>query len=494
MQSASIESNLNNTNHTHYLYDIYSLKESKSKINNFANIDLMSFIVDTHFKMYNEKFIIKQFHVDLVETLTRAANRNLKDNAYILIINMPFRYSKTQIMSYYVMWNFLKNQYSKFIYTTYSKKLTLRTSREIKKGLINIYKQQASFSKESSELWETNAGGGFWATTMQGAVTGFGAGDIYATPYSGDLIIDDSIKIADSFYETKRENVIDSFSNTFWSRRNQLDKIPIILIEHRTSVNDLSGWIMNKSGYKYERFCLKGIDDNGEATFPERVSKETLLTLKESTPYAYHAQVQQEPQAYTGNYFLVDKTQIISAEEWRSKEVWMKYFIRSWDFAGVKKETKPSEKNDYTRGILMCTDGNYVYILDLKSHHGTVDKNDSLLVSTANDDGWRVAITVPEDPGSAGQHYVDYLQNLKELGGYSLHAVRPTHNKQLRAAPFASFLNQGKVVIVSDDEDTSKWNHLLLEELAAFPFGSHDDIIDAASDAFHMIHTVNKFI
>jgi predicted phage terminase large subunit-like protein len=394
------------------------------------------------------------------------------------------------------MWCFLQNEMARFIYATYSQKLSLKTSREIKKGLTQIHHKKSSFSKDSAELWETNSGGGFWAATMGGAVTGFGAGDIYATPYSGDLIIDDPQKPSDSFYETMRQNVIENFSQTFWSRRNNQDKIPIIIIQQRVHTDDLSGWLMRDSKFRYTNYKLTAIDNiTNQATFPERVSLETLLELKKASPYTFAAQQQQEPQSFSGNFFITDKTRIISANEFREKEWLMKFFIRSWDFAGVKKSNnKPSEKNDYTRGVLCCTDGEFLYILDVKSHHGTVDQNEILLVKTAQSDGWKTMITVPEDPGSAGQHYVDYLQSLQQLSNYTLNSIRPTHNKQLRAAPFASFLNMGKVIIVSDEEDVEKWNVSLLEELASFPYGIHDDQIDCLSDAFSIIHNVKKYL
>jgi predicted phage terminase large subunit-like protein len=251
---------------------------------------------------------------------------------------------------------------------------------------------------------------------------------------------------------------------------------------------------MQKYPDSYIRYSLKGINDEGESSFPERVSKKTFMELKQASPYTYYSQVQQEPQAFSGNFFLIDYTRIMLVNEWREIEWKMKFWVRSWDFAGVKKETKPSEKNDYTRGVLCCTDGEFFYILDMKTHHGTVDQNEVILAQTAASDGWKTTITIPEDPGSSGQFYVDYLQGLPQLGGYTLNAIRPTHNKQLRAAPFASFLNMGRVIIVSDDEDKVKWNHLLLEELSAFPFGLHDDQIDALSDAFFTMHTVKQYL
>src|ERR1700679_2197448 len=98
------------------------------------------------------------------------------------------------------------------------------------------------------------------------------------------------------------------------------------------------------------------------------------------------------------------------------------------------------------------------------------------------------------DPGVGGKRYVDYLQHLPELRGVTLHPMPTNQNKMLRAAPFASFLNRGKVKIVSDDTDIDKWNLDLLGELASFPHGTHDDIVDACSDAFTLIHEIKGYI
>jgi predicted phage terminase large subunit-like protein len=455
--------------------------------------DLLEFAVDTHRKLFNETFVVKPFHYEICDLLTRCALRKL-DN-YICIINMPPRYSKTQLIAYYVQWCFLKNPAARFIYATYSGKLSLKTSREIKKSLMTVHGRKSSFSKDSAELWETEAMGGFLATTMLGQVTGFGAGDIYASPYSGDVILDDPMKPADSFYETKRTTIIENFSQTFWSRRNNQDKVPIIVIQQRIHVDDLSGWLKRDSKYKYTSYTLKALDENGESSFPERVSKENLLELKEASIYTFMAQQQQDPQLSTGGAFNVEKIEIMSLNEFREeRELFCNYWVRSWDLAGISKDKKIHEKHDWTRGVLMTTDGHRVYIVDLKSHRGAVGLNDVLITETALKDSYNVAVTIPEDPGSAGQHYVDYLQNLPQLNGISLIPLRPSQNKSLRAAPFASYVNTGRVVIVSDEEDEQKWNYEMLDEMRSFPMGNHDDIIDSCSDAFFMMHAINKYV
>ena len=451
---------------------------------------LKDFIIDVHPILHGSAFLWKDFHTELENLYTNIANRTIDTNVFI--INMPPRFSKTLFITYYIAWCFLHNPRAQFIYVTYSQKLSFQVSDEIKR-VLSIYSQKVQLDKTAAQLWKTDVGGGFWATTILGAVTGFGAGDLYGSKFSGDLIIDDPQNPQSSFYQTQRETVHRAFFDTLWSRRNNKSKIPIIVNQQRLHIEDLSGHLIN-TGTEHARLCIKAIDDFGESVFPESISTKDLLSFKEASPYSFWAQQMQEPRAFTGGFFNIEKLNIISESDFRAKEWLMKFYVRAWDFAGIRAGKQTTERHDYTRGVLFCTDGDCVYIVDLKTHHGTVEQNDVLLVQTAQSDGWKTHITIPEDAGVAGQHYCDYLQHLPELQGFSLNPIRPTKNKQLRAAPFAAFLNHGKVIMVSDENDNQKWNLALQEELASFPNGYHDDIIDACSDAFFVLHQVKKYV
>ena len=454
---------------------------------------LIQFACDTHYHMYNERFVVKQFHEEMCEMLTLAALMKLEHP--IVVLNTPPRFGKSVLLMRFIEWSFLHNPRAKFLYATYEKKLSLTMSREIKKNLMTIHGMQSSFDKDSAELWTTHENGMFLATSIMGAAVGFGAGDIYATPYSGAVILDDCQKPVDAFYQTKRDSVNTNFTNTFWSRRNNLDKIPLINNQQRLHVEDLSGFIMNKSGYAYTLFKVKALNEFGESVFPERVSTQTLLELKQSSEYTFMSQQQQEPILSSGGAFNVEKVNLISLADFREKyEPFCGYWVRSWDFAGVSKEKKTNiGDRDYTRGVLMCTDGERVFMVGLASHRGKVGENDELLVETSNNDHWSVVYTIPADPGVAGEHYVDHLRSLPGLKGRELYPMRRTTNKELHAAPFASFVNTGKFYMIMDDEDVDKWNYATMDELRAFPHGRHDDIIDGAADAYFQMHQVKKF-
>lgn len=455
------------------------------------NISLKEFILQTHPIMYGVEFCWCDFHDILEDVYTKVAHRELPHT--LTVINLPPRSSKTLFMMYHVAWCFLHNPRARFVYATYSQKLSEKISAEIMR-ILSIHKNKIKLARAGVKLWETNKGGGFWSTSMGGSVTGAGTGDLYGTKFGGDLLIDDPQNPASAFYEVQREFVKRAYLETFWSRRDNQDKIPIIVNQQRVHVDDLSGHLL-RSQPKLQHVCIKALNEKGESFFPQRISTQELLDYKEASPYAFWSQQMQEPKVYAGGFFNVEKLAIMSVEQYNKVAWHLKFFVRSWDLAGVKKISMSNiERRDFTRGVLLGTDGKVVYIMDLKTHKGTVEGNELLIAETAKKDGFQVMITVPEDPGVAGQHYVDYLQKSPKLLGYSLNAVRPTQNKQLRAAPFASYLNLGKVVLVSDSEDDEKWNDDIVEELQSFPTGCHDDIIDALSDAFHIIHDVKSFV
>lgn len=470
----------------------FKIKEDH-KLHEFVPIDisLKEFILQTHPIMYGVEFCWCDFHDILEDVYTKIAHRELPYT--LTIINLPPRSSKTLFMMYHVAWCFLHNPRARFIYATYSQKLSEKISSEIMR-ILSIYKNKIKLARTGVKLWETKKGGGFWSTSIGGSVTGAGTGDLYGTKFGGDLLIDDPQNPTSAFYEVQREFVKRSYADTFWSRRDNQDKIPIIVNQQRVHVDDLSGHLL-RTQTKLQHVCIKALNENGESFFPQRISTQELLNYKEASPYSFWSQQMQEPRAYSGGFFNTEKLAIMSLSEYDKMKWKLKFFVRSWDLAGVKKLSMGNiEKRDFTRGVLLSTDGEFVYIMDLKTHKGTVEGNDSLIAETAKSDGWQTYITVPEDPGVAGQHYVDYLQNAIQQAGVTLNPIRPTQNKQLRAAPFASFLNQGKVFMISDEQDSDKWNIQVLEELQAFPTGYHDDIVDALSDAFFVLHTVKQFV
>jgi predicted phage terminase large subunit-like protein len=155
--------------------------------------------------------------------------------------------------------------------------------------------------------------------------------------------------------------------------------------------------------------------------------------------------------------------------------------VRSWDLAA----TPPTEENpspDATAGVRMARtrDGRFV-VMHVEMLKGKASKVRSVVRNIAEQDGRRVKITVPQDPGQAGKDQAESY--VRELAGYSVGVCRPSHDKVRRAEPFAAQWQAGNVDIVR-----GHWNDAYLAELEAFPEG-HDDQVDASSDCMSALAT-----
>ena len=121
-------------------------------------------------------------------------------------------------------------------------------------------------------------------------------------------------------------------------------------------------------------------------------------------------------------------------------------------------------------------DGKYV-VGHVARARGKPDIIRELILETANFDGKRVRISIPQDPGQAGVWQADLL--IKDLAGYMVEATPETGEKADRARPFAAQVNRGNVTMINGD-----WNAAYREELRALPNGKFKDQVDASSRAF----------
>jgi predicted phage terminase large subunit-like protein len=157
--------------------------------------------------------------------------------------------------------------------------------------------------------------------------------------------------------------------------------------------------------------------------------------------------------------------------------------VRYWDKAATKPKADKSTDPDYTAGCKMGVKDNIFYITDMKRFREPPQIVENIIKQTSQTDGLKVKVYMEQEPGSAGVESVDHYHKL--LAGYNFHAVKTTGSKAERAGPFASSAGAGadsaygnvKLVLAS-------WNSAFLDEAEAFPIGSHDDQVDAASGAF----------
>jgi phage terminase large subunit-like protein len=84
-----------------------------------------------------------------------------------------------------------------------------------------------------------------------------------------------------------------------------------------------------------------------------------------------------------------------------------------------------------------------------------------------------------QDPGSAGLDSAKATNALIAEAGLEGHYERVTGSKEVRAGPWSSALEAGKVKLV-----LGGWNDRYIEEHVAFPKGKFKDQVDASAGAF----------
>lgn len=155
---------------------------------------------------------------------------------------------------------------------------------------------------------------------------------------------------------------------------------------------------------------------------------------------------------------------------------------RFWDIAAtpVSEGTEP----DWTVGARLGVDQyKRVVIRDVRRRRGTPTQVEALMCQTAIEDGIGVAVRIEQEPGSAGKMMVDHFRSI--LPGYDVRGVPSTSSKVSRAKPLSEFSESGNLLLLR-----APWNAVLLDEFEAFPYGLHDDQVDACSGAFAELSVV----
>ena len=419
------------------------------------------------------KWMHNWHHRDVCDALMRVFRGETKR----LIINIPPRYSKTELaVINFMAWCFGKVPDCEFIHISYSATLAANNAFQTR----NLVQEEAfrrvfpyfalRDDSKAKDDWRTVAGGVCYAQGTGGTITGFGAGKI-RKDFGGAIIIDDPHKASEASSDTIRGNVIEWFQNTLESRTNSPDT-PIIVIMQRLHEQDLAGWLLDGgNGEEWEHLCLPAIQPDGSALWPEKHSIERLKVMEDAAPYVFSGQYRQLPSPPAGGFFKPDRIEIVDALP--SNVVKQ---VRAWDLAATENE------GDYTAGPRMLkTTDNQIYIVDMVRGQWGPDGVENTIKQTTKMDGSDVMVRLPQDPGQAGKAQAKNFITM--LSGFNVKAEPVSGDKITRAQPFAAQVNIGNVKMLRGD-----WNKDLIKELRVFPNGTHDDQVDGLSDGFNELN------
>lgn len=409
-----------------------------------------------------------------------------------LIINIPPRYSKTEIaVVNWIAWCLGRVPDAEFIHTCYSADLATTNAWQAREMVQHeayreIFPDVALRTDGTAKGdWRTTRGGSVYATGTGGTITGKGAGK-HREGFGGAIIIDDPHKPDEATSDVVRQGVINWFQNTLESRRNNPGKTPIIVIMQRLHEADLSGWLLNGgNGEKWHHICLPALDEQtGEALWPEKHSREMLEAMQSAKPYVFAGQYQQRPSPLGGG---------LIKGAWFPRYRMLPELRYRKIFADTAQKTK--EHNDYS--VFECwgagKDGK-AYLIDMIR-----GKWEAPELKRRATDFWRKHLSVDpvlygglramgiEDKSSG----TGLIQDLSVSSSIPVVPIERVKDKLTRVMDVADYIQAGRVVLPESADFINDFIH----ECEAFTPNdthAHDDQIDPMVDAINdMVATGN---
>ena len=415
-------------------------------------------------------FIEGSHHKRMAKAFERVASGECKR----LIINMPPRHTKSEFASYLLPAWFLGNfPEKKVIQTSHTAELAVGFGRKVR-NLVDqdVYTEifpgvGLQQDSKAAGRWNTNKGGDYFAIGVGGAVTGKGA-DI--------LIIDDPHSEQEAAMAASNPDVYDKVFEWYTSgpRQRLQPGGSIVIVMTRWAARDLTGQVIKsaaqRSGEEWEVIEFPAILPSGNPLWPQFWGLEELEALREELPNSkWQAQYQQNP--------IGNESAIVKRDWWKW---WEKdnppvcdYILQSWDTA-FEKNNRADYSAGTTWGIFNCEEDNFAPNI--------------ILLNT-----YKKRVEFPELKRDVMREYTEYepdslIVEKKASGAPLIYDLRAMgipvqeftpgqgQDKIARLNSVSDIIASGKVWI-----PRTRWAEELVDEVAAFPSGEHDDLVDATT-------------
>lgn len=430
------------------------------------------------------------------------------------IWNLPSRIGKTTLIRWCMTHSLDATEgRARWIYTTYGDDLAMETGvavRDMLRQHADVLRAQLSQDVKRRDRFLTNAGGGLLCRGINSAIIGFGCGE------GGGMFIDDPMKNwQEAHSEAKRRKASEAFFGTLRHRLDQ-EAAPIFVVHARWHLRDLSGELLDtmqqETGETWHLVKVPALavaDDDvlgrspGEPIEPARFTAEDIAARHRAlvSPYLVAALEQQDPQPDEGLellrewFVLAEGAEIPSAPDTA---------ITSWDLKLKNRET-----GDYVVGQVWWRVGAAFWLMgQLRGQydHATTANAIALLAVRHPE----AQAHVVEAAGAADEVMTELR---KPIGGYRVDDVMAARlgMNDLERAAVERLRRTGMARLVPNpaklDKETRARTYIapnaeagnvrmpahlpgvaaLLDELAAFPEGEHDDQVDAMSQALQRL-------
>ena len=442
----------------------------------------------------NDRFV-SGYHIEAIcDHLQAVGDGQIKR----LCVLCPIRHTKSLLSSVlFPVWLHVRDQSERIITATYSQQLTVRDairSRQlIESELFQKYFPPIKFNDDTNRK-------DYYANTSKGHRLSVSIGSRTSGFDATKIVVDDLHDFATRASQTERDKACDYFETALCSRLVYTGNEAIVVAGHRVHEDDVYArlrakygddgewtWLVLPTEYTpkfatwYNALNWKDTRQEGELLWPERFNRETVKQEKKRYRHEFSAIFNQEPTPAEGTLFK---------PEWfrHYTETDTHYVLGSkrlpkagaWRFATVDTAISTNPDADYTVCQVWDLIGSNLILV-----HQLRKKLDGTKIVGALLDVWNTYR--PEfmaiEKQFVGQFIIDRLRDLDVLvkpfdAMLGQEGVGATA-KERRAVSAEIRTEAGQVWFPADKE----WVGALESELLAFPFGSHDDQVDALSMA-----------
>ena len=397
-----------------------------------------------------------------------------------ICVNIPPRHGKSQLVSImFPAWFLGRNPNKKVMMVSHTTDLAVDFGRKVRNLIASDdYKKifpnvELAIDSKSAGRWNTNYGGEYYACGIGSALAGRGADLLLVDdPHSEQDVINGNFGVFEKAYEWF----------TFGARTRLMPGGRVAIIQTRWHMDDLTGrvtndMVNNNMADQYEVVEFPAILDVVDKKTNESVQKplwpeffdlNALLRTKASMPvFQWNAQYQQEPTA--------EEASLVKREWWNTwkedRPPACEYIIMSLDAAA-----ETHNRADYTAlttwGVFLNEhDGNYNIIL-LNSIKKRMEFPELKEMAMSEYSMWEPDAFIVEKKNSGTALYQEMRRMGLPIQEYTPH--RGSGDKLARLNSVSDIVSSGLVWVPE-----TRWAEEVIEEVAGFPFMSHDDLVDS---------------
>jgi predicted phage terminase large subunit-like protein len=389
-------------------------------------------------------------------------------------VNMPPRHGKSQLISiYFPAWFLGKYPNKKVLMVSHTTDLAVDFGRKVR-NLIDRPEYKSIFptvslalDNKSAGRWNTNSNGEYYACGVGSALAGRGADLLLVDdPHNEQDIINGNYDVFDKAYEWF----------TYGARTRLMPGGRVAIVQTRWHQDDLTGRVtkdmtQNEQADQYNIVEFPAIIDDGsthpKALWPEFYNLKALQQTKASMPlFQWNAQYQQNPTA--------EEASVIKREWWK---IWKKdeppeceYIVMTLD-AAAETHNRADFTAITTWGVFMNEEADAYNIILLNAIKKRVEFPELKILAFEEWNEWEPDAFIVEKKSAGTALYQELRRTGIPVQEYTPH--RGSGDKLARLNSVADIIKSGLVWVPE-----FRWAEEVVEEIAGFPFMTHDDLVD----------------